>query len=1488
MAENYDNNAPKAFQNLEQLYAAFHEMGEAQYETGAVTDEEIARFAKAKEDYLRRHPQDREKVNADIERFLKNDMENGRDSQTEMFGGFTYTFDDSFRDRYNKTEEETLKNMPPYFENRDQLFIAFHEIGEAQYTAVVREEEIKRFIAAKEDYLSRNSQEREQIDGKIDRFLQNLDQEEMFGNYPYVFNDAEAFRKRFHEMEEDYRKTIVDQPTQEPQTFEIVKEKRRVPDLAQSVLQMGFNNKDIEESLRAIIRDLPDGYEKDMFSKVLEAYIERDNNLNVNAQKVVALNDLITKEEDIEIAKRITKALGWDEGDYPETDREIEVQTVVVEPPVHIVDGPTPTPEPQPEPEPQPQPEPRPEPQPQPQPIPEPRPEPEPEPEPEILGRLRSAESDMNAYQLDFISYNILRAMNKIGELEPEKIANADELYKAVQEATSKLDEDENRKFNDNFVMAIADNKQALEGVPPSVLAKSYRTFTAMIAAKEHEILKEEDEQKKEQLYSEREELLNKKSKVAERIDELTDMLVADTHDDKDLFFADDTNVADVYDGYEQMFKARSEDLQSQQDENNPNQEIEMRLQKMRAGQQALDEQYASYLDTYGLSNVNKNSADALSNRYDKIAEGLDKVRLDDETASLAVMQNDNGEDITLGQLLSSVKFYDGQGNLEPQFKDKDGNLTTEWSQGAKVVEGSKLEQTIAMAKQLFVQDNLASNDELKPEDFKKTLTDYVPQILYAVNVKSLIEKNILETPDQYKDRDTINRNVMNFVRQFGDKDHPMIVADHTFTNTKNSIVNQAYAYRGVLAKQLGVTNNDNIDKTLILHKVCNNVKPLDSRPSSREIKTVTPNVWKNYASETLQGMAAAAIGTARVKGAQLVAVGMAHAVTGIATAQVALAASAIVPIALTVKQVTSWRKEQKAQGKPAGFGAMLKDKNMRWTLATTALTEAAVGCMFVPGAQPVGVALGVAALGIGVTRAASNDYKKLRAAGKSKIKAGIAAAMGAGLKIGTAILVNNAMTSLFNNYFGDKVEHKEAETKKETHSEIKESAELQAGARHTLESFYKGNPDGLQHDLDQVRAQLHAMGRDDISPEVFLRNACDAGMNTGTDTINHVDGGGIVHTHGNNLVLTDAWAQQHNVDVNGVHALGGIKAPDGTITITADALKGFDSVKYSISTINEVGSTVNADGSRLAGHQDGVLHRNATIDADGKTVHAPQGEGKEFNTYANGENGYQRINTTITHTTPAHDVHTKVEYDAPIAVGMLGIRNGGWIHKMTERAGALLDRIVGRKREKPAPQPVPNPTPTPVPNPTPKPQPQPKPVPTPQPQPVEDVIVRRFLNEEYQMLYGYKPTQDDKQYQAYCKRVEEELKAEPQGKSMLTFLKERRQKIDSVVEASLPGYLGSTVGQKDLKHLQGYGEHLPETSKVLKDFTDKHTNSPLTNAIRQDFWQNKNKPADEWRFDDYIKSAENYLKRNSKDLDRDPAKAPLRRIDGAKPKGRE
>ena len=1015
--------------------------------------------------------------------------------------------------------------------------------------------------------------------------------------------------------------------------------------------------------------------------------------------------------------------------------------------------------------------------------------------EEEDLRRVRSYDSDINAYMIDGLSYGILQSMGKTKAISDEELKNQEKIHETVQKAVDSLSAKENEEFNTKFVDTVATNETTLETVPPSVLAQAYLTYTTKLAQKNQEIEQAgDDDAKKQQLIAERNEMLTKKGNIAQRIDDLTDMLVADTHDDKDLFFADDTNVADVYDSYKKMFDVRAEDLKAQQDENNPNPAITDRLQKMENGQQALDVQYNSYLETFGLQGVSKDNAEALNKRYDEISKGLKDVQLNDETAAQVITQTEDGKDITLGSLLGSVKFYDADGNVEPQFKDKDGNKTTEWSEGAKVIEGSKLDQSLAMAKQLYVQNNLTSNAEPKPEELQKALTEYLPQVLYATNVKSLVEKNVLETPDQYKDRDTINKNVQEFVKQVEANDKPMEIADNTFRNVKNSMVNQAYAYQGVLAKQMGVTSNDDVDKTPVLNKVCNNIKPLDERPNSRVIKAVTPNVWKNYASETLQGMAAAAIGTARVKGAQLCAIGAAHAVTGIATAHLALAASAIVPIAMTTKQILSWRKEQKAQGKPTGFKAFMKDKNMRWTLATTALTEAAVGCMFVPGAQPVAVALGAAALAIGVGRAAANDYKKLRAAGKSKWKALAAATLGAGLKVGTALLMNKAMTNLFNNHFGEHVEHKE-EVKAKSHMEFREGDELAGHARQTLDNFYKGNPEGLEQDLAQVKAQLHAMGRDDISPEVFLRNACDAGMNTGTNTINHVDGGGIVHTGGNNLVMTDAWAQQYGINTDGVHALGGIRGADGAIHITSDALKGFDDVKYAVSVHNEIGSTINPNsGNRLEGHQDGVLHRNATVNDANQTVHADGDKGTEFNTYANhNNNGYEQHEVIDQQAIPAHDEVTKINYnDAPIAVGMQGIRNGGWIHKLVDRVGALKDRIIGKKA--PTNKGVPETKKTYV-----------KPA----------IEVKNPVADEYKIVYGIEPTQ--KAEVAYKKLVLDEMKADREaGKTQTTNL------VDYIAErkATYDEKLATTIAptKEDVKGFHETKEGKEATAKARQD----------------------------------------------------------------------
>ena len=1427
---NAENNQTK-FKNKYEIYEAFDDIADEQ--AFQASQKEIEDFLRRKNAYIGEHPEEKDEIERELNKRLT-------PNEWIPHGGNAYQVSDDFRDKYQNLEKllrlETF-DIEHTEENAKKKPIRVPDLAQSMIQRGFNDQALLEDLIRTRD-LMEEGRGRDMYTKVIDAY-QNRTPLTLVGlvETDFDINVAKNLVKAMGYGEGEYPETDLWRAETSDENTD--KNKKQppilIPDLAQSMIQRGFND---EALLNDLIRTrdlMEEGRGRDMYTKVIDAYQNRTP---------LTLVNLVETDFDVNVAKNLVKAMGYDEGEYPEIYRVITTTPPTntgqtQEGPVSggsggtgpIDNGPGGT-----------------------GPI-------DNGPggsitiggtddndhanEKEDLRRLRSADSDMNAYQIDLLSYDILRSMNNenrtvVEELTPEEQVNQDKLYTTVRDAVAKLSDADNAEFNDKFIDIVANNQQVLQGVPPKILAQTYVSLTAKMAEINQEIEKTDDEERKQQLNNEYGELWAKKNSIAGRIDELTDMLVADTHDDRDLFFADDTNVADVYDGYKQMFEVRTRDLETQQNEEHPNPDISAQIQKMEQGQSALDEQYASYLNFYGMQNVTRDNAKDLDSRYDAIAKGLAKVELNDEIASQVITQDSAGRDVTLGALLSSVQFYDADGNVQPQFKDKDGNETTQWSPGAKVIEGSKLDQTIAMAKQLYVQHNLASNEELTAEDMQKVLTEHVPQVLYATNVKSLIEKGVLETPDQYKDKATIDRNVDAFVQEVVSGERPMEIADHTFTSTKNSIVNQAYAYRGVLAKQLGVTKDDPIEKTPVLQKVCNHIKPLDARPQSRDAYTVTPNVWKSYASETLQGMAAAAIGTARVKGAQLCAIGIAHAATGIGTATLLLGASAVIPAALTVKQIYSWRKEQKAQGKPTGFKALMKDKDMRWTLATTALTEAAVGCMFIPGAQPVAVALGVSALAIGVGRAAKNDYQKLRAAGVGKIKAVSAAVVGAALKAGTAYLVNKGMTSLFNNYFGDKVEHKEGSTRKETHTEIRETEEMRAGARETLEKFYKGNPEALQHDLDQVKAQLHAMGRDDISPEVFLRNACDAGMNTGVDTVNHVDGGGVVHTHGNNRVMTDGWAQPRGVDPNDVHALGGIRGADGSINITDDALKGFDAVKGFVSVKNEIGSMIDpTTGERLVGHQDGVLDRNAMVNGAGRTVSAPDGQGTEFNTYADGQPGYEKITITRTITTPGGDVHTPVNYDAPLVAGMLGIRKGGWIHKMVEGIGALKDRVLGHKKPEPKPEPKPTPTPTPIPTPKPEPKPQPKPeprpepkpqpTPTPKPQPTptpkpepkpqpkpeprpeptpEELEVRLLLNEEYQILTGVDPTRKDpskktdkdnvadpmsnEEYVAYCERVEAERVAAG-GKPMLEFLRGRRKDLDdAVTPPQLANYLGS------------------------------------------------------------------------------------------------
>ncbi len=952
---------------------------------------------------------------------------------------------------------------------------------------------------------------------------------------------------------------------------------------------------------------------------------------------------------------------------------------------------PTPQPTPAPQPAPTPTPQPAPAPQPvngdngrppitvgvlpndnendnvnRPQPAPTPTPQPAPAPQPvngdngnnqgddfvfeDVYenGRIRSKNSDENDNLLDYIRMTVMveKGYLKKEDLPENPEQNPDKVIEVLQKINLTA---EQKKDVDNVILdTFVRDKQLFEVMMPSKLAEAYTGYDERIENLDKQIAKEKDDAKKQTLEAQKNQLSADKKRVEGRIDELTDMLVADTHQSRDLFLGDVTNVADTYDGYNRMFAARKAVLDdvSENGSDAEKSTAQDRLQKLEVGTKSLQEQYNEYLDVWNLLDIDENSAKALDKRYESLNKGLKEITLDNETA----------------KLVSNFKFLDAGGRPEPQFVDADGHQSDVWKEGSKVIEGSKLDKAITLSKQLFTQANLATQDELTPEFLQKSVVEYLPTTLHIMHNQDMGLKDVLEHPKRFTD----SKFREEFINELSDIEHPMSISDIRFKAAQQNIVDMANGFRGVLAKQL---KNENAP---IVNKICNNIEPLDARAAARTIKTVNKDtVWRDYASNTLQGMAASAIGTARVKGAMMLGSAMVSGATGIAAGTVMLAASAAIPVGLSIKQYMSWRKERKAEGKSTKFKDMIKDKNLMATFATTALTEIAVGAALIPGGQPIAMVAGGAALAFGVGRAAAHDYKNLREAGKSRIKAGAAALCGAILKFGTAVLVNKGMEAAANKFGLFQEHHKvKDEVEEKSHIEQRETPELVAKAHHTLEHMYRGNPEGLEHDLAQVRTQLHAMGRDDISPEVFLRNACDAGMNTGTDTINYTGNGHVVHTHGNNLVLTDVWANSHGVNVDGVHALGGIKGPDGTIHITPEALAGHDAIKFNISMINEVGHT---EGT-TAITDNGIGHQ-AMVDENGHVVHS-DGSADRFHTYANfKDNGY--IDEKVIDVNHQDAVYEDRLVDTPMALGMYGIRKKPWINKLVERAGSLLDKIV-------------------------------------------------------------------------------------------------------------------------------------------------------------------------------------------------------------------
>ncbi|MBR1840560.1 MAG: hypothetical protein IJ778_00330, partial [Alphaproteobacteria bacterium] len=465
-----------------------------------------------------------------------------------------------------KKEEAAAEAVRLKFQTKEDVYEGFAYLAQNKYGEAT-DEEIKEFIRHKNAYIVAHPEEAQEISQHIKTELYSKE-EKIYGSDLYYISadfpsrytaalnnllSTDSLEEFVARYKEDAALDDDSITSGAPLTVELMNnehEKTRVPNLAQSLTELGYNNKDTTDKLNEVIENLPDGRKKEMYTKVRDAYVTRTG--------IVALNDLLVDEKDVAIAKEIVGTLGyeWQKSAFPYPVMDKDIKPFV---------APTPTPEPKPSP------------------FVTPTPIPEVE-EIEILGRVRSPYSDRNDYNIDRVSYEILVKMGKIkNELTEEQLEDENLLYNTIDKAKSSLSKAEFEKFNVEFVDFLVD-RGIIGIVPPTVLTQAYEVY-----GEQHKKAKNEEEKNNFQ---------TKREIVAAQIDNLINQYYTGVANiTRDNFnYDDNTNIADVYDGYKEMIEKRRPDVDQEMQE------------KIKAVDTKLEKDIGEYDGYWGIENITEDN----------------------------------------------------------------------------------------------------------------------------------------------------------------------------------------------------------------------------------------------------------------------------------------------------------------------------------------------------------------------------------------------------------------------------------------------------------------------------------------------------------------------------------------------------------------------------------------------------------------------------------------------------------------------------------------------------------------------------------------------------------------------------------------------------------------------------------------------------------------------------------------------------------------
>ncbi len=929
----------------------------------------------------------------------------------------------------------------------------------------------------------------------------------------------------------------------------------------------------------------------------------------------------------------------------------------------------------------------------------------------DLLGRIRSLNSNANEIFLNRVRIEALHSMNKITDAERTE-ALQDSQKAALLVANHELELSENpadlQTYRDFVFDKLFENKQTRDLVPPKYLAAKYLEY-AQRAATEQDVQKVQEYQQKWHA-------------VATRIQELTDMFARDGHLSRDLYFADITNIADIYDGYMAMFAAVKPDLEAMLQNPQTKERAEADLKKIETCTQILDERIKEYDDEWNLTHLQETDALDVNSRIAKIQDQIKDIKVDSETLKLA----------------SNLKFLDENGNIEPQFIDENGNQTDVYSEGARIIEGSKLDQLIYLSKQEVISKNAGSSEEITPEFLQKELSETLASSLYAIHVSDQVSKGAIEKIDQFTNKDHFEK----FKNDLADTSHPMKISHRGFEAGRFSLVNRLDAYRSRLTQKIGrnaLTNRD---------------------AHAEMIKRKAMQLGMALGVSTAIGLVS--LGTNKVVGAGL---GCALGVT------------------LSIKQIHNWRKQQKAEGKPAGLKEMFHDRRLRQTVETTALAGCAFGFL-ATGNPDVALVLGGAAMAVGSVNGAISDYQDAQKMGMGKGWAALYGALAPIITVGGGLLGSQVVAPGIANYVN---EHFPNNTIFQ-HNEIVagETKSIKVGERTTIDQ------EALEADSSRYNQQYDIAGRlhNGMTHDQYMQAVEEYNLSHPDAPITHPDNL-LQHAYNAENVYGQGWASDHGVSMTDIKTLSHLINPDGSIN--PDAVQVYENGQF----INHAG---------LENFVGKVSDPNIEQRADLYPTKDPHSTYSDMNQPTKTEAIYREV-------TPIDRV--PVANQGPLIMATFGIldRAKQKLRNTKERIGALADIVLRRKKDKPRPGPQPvivNPpheddnkkkktyvTPvvtqiekepvhilpsSPAPQPTPVKE-DPKQAPTPKPEPWKD----KLLIDEYKIVYGIEPkvtaSEGEKSpAELYYDRIESERKVEAPDLSMTDYLLARREKLDKLV----------------------------------------------------------------------------------------------------------